>query len=1129
MHNRLLNVMAALLLTGAAAGPLATRICAADASSPERMKNLEQLMELAVDRFQLNRFIEARAALNRLQAESPSDEEAFALRKLFGERILLEMQKYGDRPQLKPAERQALALLGEAVFALDMTNAEKAADRIKAVKEAFVKSGFSAESFEVARADAIAQDIAALKADQPEEFRKVSARVQAWKEELQSVGNTPLVLLTRAQRYEQSQLRSPEMIARIVGAAVLSQENAQRHMLEIDRLGSYAVPELIRYLRNNKSDSTATNAHFILLTLGQQVTIPLCEALKTKDQLLLQQLSSILGDMQPRDQRAVAYLKAVYDNKDNLASTRDTAAVALENITGQKADALLPAAYYFLALANHYYLGGPAVDREALDMNRTLWVWDPAAEGGKGALQQAPAPAFILCDLLAEEAAYRGMELAASKVPFQVMLASIFMQQKNKADTIAKLLFRENMSLPDAEKVRKEANEWRDRLNRNMRVAYALGADYLSAVLEKAMIDQKVEVAVSALDALTLVSGKDGWAALKKFPRVASGLDLTSRVQTSLDSAKPAAAGKGVSGDGAVAPAAAAPIAPAASVPVVPAVAPAISGTAADALIAALGSKSDRIAIAAANCLARIGLPASDASYAKLLPLLIKGAEENRATVALVVSRSATLRDRLAGMLEKDQVVPMVSAEGYAAYQMATQYPPKDAILIDNSIDQFDMLRLQMELRNISHGKVLPLTIITTRDHAANIAEQFSKETIEAEARAKHTDAASIVNAGSGMYEGKPWRVVVRHNINADSKGIYEDISGLARYGSDFLSVVVLTNPTREGREQLKKALMLRAERELRPEGLTEYARLKNQEKVLGDIFGVRATYVPVFLDEEIGGYDAMTTVQALQTDPRTRAVPIAILTDADRLKDVEKDFEFFIKDGKVRILTRDVDNKALAENVTQMREANDLSKQNYARALSNNIALRSAQALDSLDTAALGQGLTPDQQREVLSIVTDVNRPEDLRIAAAEVLGHFKAGVTVKKLMTLFADTDVKQVKLRAAILRAVGQIDVKNEQIDFKLQAMNDPEVEIQEEAAKALGPAAQGSEDVRRYLNDLRPNDPLTLVKPAAAKAGDGEVKAGEEKKEEAKSEEKAADSGEKKEEKKEEKKSEGGFNW
>ena len=180
MHNRLLNVMAALLLTGAAAGPLATRVYAADAATPERMKNLEQLMELAVDRFQLNRFIEARAALNRLQAENPTDAEAFALRKLFGEKIMLEMQKYGDRPQLNAAERQVLTLLGEAAFALDMTNAEKAADRAKAVKEAFVKNGYAADSFEASRAEALLQDIAALKADQPEEFRKLSSRVQAW-------------------------------------------------------------------------------------------------------------------------------------------------------------------------------------------------------------------------------------------------------------------------------------------------------------------------------------------------------------------------------------------------------------------------------------------------------------------------------------------------------------------------------------------------------------------------------------------------------------------------------------------------------------------------------------------------------------------------------------------------------------------------------------------------------------------------------------------------------------------------------------------------------------------------------------------------------------------------------------
>lgn len=1098
MHNRLLNVLATFLLVGSLAGALISNASAADAAPTARMKKLEELMELAVDRFQLNRFIEARAALNRLQSENPTDEEAFRLRKLFGEKIMLEMQRYGDRPKLTAAERQALSLLGETAYALDLLSAEKAVNRAQAVRDAYAKNGYGPDSFEVKRAEALIETINSLQADQPDEFRKVSRDVQGWKEELQSVGNTPLLLLSRAQRYEQSKLRSPEMIARIVGAAVKSPENAQRHMLEIDRLGSYAVPALVNYLRDNKDDASCTNAHFILLCLGQQATAPLCETLKSNDQLLLQQVSSILGDMQPHDMRAVPYLKAVYENKDNLSSTRDTAAIALENITGQKADKLLSAADYFLDLANHYYFGGPAIDQEITDMNQTLWVWNPEADKKQGALQQAEAPIFILSDLLAEEAAYRGMALATSKVPYQVMLASIFIQQKIKADTISKLLFREDMSFPDAEKVRAEANNWRARLTRNMRVVYSLGSDYLSAVLEKAIADQKTEVAIASLDALTLTAGSNGWETLIKSPRVDSGLQLTARVRNSLKTSvpttpatksttpattpatPPASSGAGASGDAEAAPAAETTTIAKSSE---------FTNSAADAPVQALNNKNERIAIAAANCLARIGLPTTNPAYAELLPLLVKGAEENRATVALIISNEPNLRDRFSKIMEKDQIIPMVATEGYGGYTIATQYPPKDAIFIDNSIDQFGFLRLQLELRNVSHGKVLPVTIITTRDHAANIAEQFTKDTLQAQAKEQRSDIKHLVDGGNNMYDSQPWRVVVRHNVEPDSKEIYDDIATLGRYGSDSLPIVILTNPTREGREQLKKSLMLRAERELRPEGLSEYARLLNQEKVMGDIFGVRITYVPVFLDEEVAGFDAMNTVQALQTDPRTRPVPIAILTDAERVKDVEKDFEFFIKDNKVRILSRDIEPKQLVDSINKMKAENALSQQNFSRALSNNIALRSAQAMSDLTVTAYRQGLSSGEQKQLVAVAADTSRPEDLRVAAVEALGHFRARAVIESLMSLFTDTEHKNVRLRTAILRSVGEIDLKNEFMDFKLQAMSDPEVAIQEEAAKALGPAAQGTKDIGHYLDTLRPNNPLSLlngIEPAKSSA-------------------------------------------
>lgn len=1099
MHNRLIKVMVAFLLLLAA--PHSVR-----AEDSERMQTLEELMEIAVDRFQLNRYIEARAALNMLIAEDPSDEEAFLLRKLFGEKVMLEMQRYGDRPSLSTAERQVLMLLGEAGFALSMRSPEKAADRIEKIIEAFKTNGYAEDTFEVKRAEALLEDVKSLGADNLPELAKVSERVTGWKEELQSIGNAPLLLLNRAQRYEQAQLRSPATVARLVKLAVSSPEGAQRYLLEIDRLGAYAVPELVGYLRDKKNNEFSTNAHFVLLSLGKQVVLPLCEVLKTDDQLLLQQVCSILGDMRPADRRALPYLKEVFENQANLESTRTTARRALENITGKKAEGLFSAADYFMGEANRYYLGGAEIDREITEMNNTVWIWDPQMETatGLGALRQLEVPEFILSDVIAEEKAYRGMALAAEKVPFQVLLASIFFQQERRVDVVRKLLSREDMSFNNAEELRKQATEWDNRLAKNVRIAYALGSGYMAAVLKKAMVDNKADVAIAALDAITELCGENGWQKLQEARMVDGGLSRPAS-----GSVAPAKSGTGSSGDEAVTdavvetvtvseeeeaipevaplPAQSAPVAPATPVtsatPAAPAAptatpAPAVaSGAASDTVISALDSSNPRIAVAAANSLVRIGLPITNPAYNKLMPLLVEGAQENRATVALVISNNDVIRNRFVRELEKGRVIPLSTSEGYAGYNLATQYPPKDAIFIDNSLDQFDLLKLQLEMRKVSHGKVLPLTIITTRDHATRIARQFSAEAIEAEAREQHATEEQVVNQANNIFDNMPWRVVVRHNISAEATSIFEDLTNLSKMGSDYQSIVVLTNPSREERYKLKEALMIRAERELRPAGLTEYSRIRNQDRVLGDIFGVRSTYVPVFVDEELAGYDAMKTVQTLQTDPRTRPVPIAIMTDEDRVKNVEADFEFFIKEGKVRIVSREIDTGRLTTVVNEMKNSNELSQKNYARALSNDIAVRSAEALNMLNE---NRALSTEEQRALVEIVADPTRPEELRIEAANALGHFKANIVLRRLMNLFEEIGIENTNLRAAVLLAIGKIDTGNEQMEFKLKAMNDPKIEIQRIAARILGPAAQDSEQIKHYLNILRPNDPLKLVK-------------------------------------------------
>jgi hypothetical protein len=185
--------------------------------------------------------------------------------------------------------------------------------------------------------------------------------------------------------------------------------------------------------------------------------------------------------------------------------------------------------------------------------------------------------------------------------------------------------------------------------------------------------------------------------------------------------------------------------------------------------------------------------------------------------------------------------------------------------------------------------------------------------------------------------------------------------------------VAVITNPSRDARFKIKEALALRSERSMRPAGMSEYARLRDWKKVLNDAFGVRPTFAPVFVDEEIGGYDAMKTVRALLIDPRTRMASIVILAGDAELENVKTDFERFLKDGVVEVVNRNIDAKDLTEKIGELRAKNLLADKNYARAVSNAIATRSAESLAKIT----GETLAPEQEADLFAVVRDkVGRP---------------------------------------------------------------------------------------------------------------------------------------------------------
>jgi hypothetical protein len=103
-------------------------------------------------------------------------------------------------------------------------------------------------------------------------------------------------------------------------------------------------------------------------------------------------------------------------------------------------------------------------------------------------------------------------------------------------------------------------------------------------------------------------------------------------------------------------------------------------------------------------------------------------AKENRSTTVEVIAPSADLREKLAVEIAREQTLLLVAKYGYAGYVLATQFSPKDVILLDNRTDEFNTLRLQIDLRNLCQDRILPLTIVTTAEHVPNVLAQFKDD-----------------------------------------------------------------------------------------------------------------------------------------------------------------------------------------------------------------------------------------------------------------------------------------------------------------------------------------------------------------------------------------------------------------
>ncbi len=877
------------------------------AEESRRIESMETQLERAVNLFELGRYQEARAALDRLVAMDPSAEEAWKLRKAFSDQVLGEMA--------------------------------------------------------------------------------------GWVEEGRTLGRGPLMVLERAQRFEQGQMLAEANIRQVVERAVRAEPGMPmgEALLEIAQLGQRAVPELVRQLTEGSTEAARVNAAYILTHLGRQAGYPLSRCLLAEDPFLVQNVCSVLADIRPVETRAVPFLKALVDSPDRPDAVRQWATRALEAITGRDVAGLPSAAELFRLESDRYYLEDAETDEEVDALRGDFWVWDPDARGeGRGALRPLGIPRFTLDDMIARELSLQGLAIDPADGLLQVQLASILFQQAREAATVDAILALQGLRIPGLDVIDSDVAEWMRRTERNERLAWAVGPDALGAVIEKSLADSKHTVSVAALEAIERT--------------------LPANALTEGQTVTP--------------------------------------------LMNALESPDVPIRAAAANCLARIGIPAAHAAFGSARDALVEGTRAQSETIALVISNDPGVRSRLRGILEKRGVRVTAATDGALGAAEATRFPPKDGIFLDAELAEFSNIEQALRLVGFVHGSPLPLVIIAPEERADTL--------------------------GAAL-EGAGYAVDVRGDVSPATEDLYGELAALHRQtGGGARRAVLLVNGNIDERRELKQSLLIAAERSNRVGGESELVEALGRSRPQDDIFSVRPTMLNVFLSDELGGFNAMRTLQELRQDPRSRHVPVTLLAPESMMEDAHRRFRDFLEDAdaRVRILSLSAEGESVFSGMQEMRSENPVSQRNYTRQTTYRMALRSARSLVAL-AGRSSLTLSEEQVDGLRDVVSDRARPEPIRTEAARVLGLAGASRAAPTLAMVFREEPQSHHGLRVACLEALGLVDRANEYDDVKRSALDEDDLVIQQRAAAALALAGLGRPARSALLAEEMPNDPVLML--------------------------------------------------
>lgn len=964
--RRLPVLLALLLVLGASRAP------AADGG--ERQEQLRELLNEAIDHYQLKQYAQAKAKLDALIAMDPTNTEAYQLVELVGDAIMSEMA----------------------------VNVRRKRD----------------------------------------------------------MGRGPLELVKRASQYERKKLLTPENIKATVAAAVSNDSEA---LVKLRTIGQFAVPYLVEFLKEETSQDRRVNATYILTQMGKVAVWPLLEALKADDTMMKQNILQILAQVRPADPRIIPQLREIHQTAE-LEVLRRWAGRGLKHVTGQDPEQLRPAVDYYYLEADRYFRGGRTVDEELDILDGVYWQWDADAQ----TLVHHEVPTFALRGLLGEERVFGGLDLQPDDYRLIQLLSGLYVQEQARVEGIVNALELNEVARPDSAEALAQAQAWEHHWSRNLDIAATIGSRQILGVLNKGLTDGDADVAVGAI---RLLEESTSWYNIAQYEpasfgatlsrdEVASetsavedadgmqdaGQDQTEPKETTKDAEQSAdttdAEGDDAKGGEAAREAGSDPAAGGAS-PSHP-------------LLMALRYPDRRVQYAAANCLYRIGLPVEAAAYGELLPILVDGALEHVPSVVLVVSNDQALRDHLNKVLEERGLQVITSRNGRQGVRRAAEYPPKDAIFVDGHLAEFEHIALRLQMQRPSRNSPLPLTVVTSNARAGEISDEL--------------DDAN-------------YRVEIMKDVEPDREDLFKRVASIGRGGER--SVVLITNEDLQKRARIRQMLVQQTQELLNPQAAAEISQaLKDEGDGAGGILGA---YANVYLDDELSGFDAMRTLQELNSDPRTRPVPVGILSREGNRSYIAERFKSFLGDpAEARILSASLSADEFISSIEQMRSVNPLSEENYARRQALETAKASAEALAGLEYANT-RALTGDEVEAIMDALKN-RLDEDLRILLSRALGHFRAG-KASGLLAKVADDSGEPLALRAACLRALGRIDTDGRRHEFKVRLLKEsPERSLQQAAGEALARETIPLRDRTETLDELRVGIPEEgALEPEAADEG------------------------------------------